>query len=121
MTGAELEQARQRTVVFITSETLGQGDDTLGAKLMFNFLSTLPELEGELWRILLVNGGVKLAAGDSPVLNKLKGLAGSGVKVLVCGTCLEYFGLMEQKEVGETTNMLDVVTSLQLATKVIQI
>jgi selenium metabolism protein YedF len=118
---AELERARQRTVVFITSATLGQGDDSLGAKLMFNFLSTLPELEGDLWRIVLVNGGVKLAALDSPALDKLERLAGSGVSILVCGTCLEFFGLLDKKAVGETTNMLDVVTSLQLATKVIQI
>jgi hypothetical protein len=41
--------------------------------------------------------------------------------VLVCGTCLDHFGLLSQKAVGETTNMLDVVTSLQLATKVINV
>jgi hypothetical protein len=38
---------------------------------------------------------------------------------LVCGTCLNYYGLLEQKKVGETTNMLDIVTSLQVADKVI--
>ena len=31
------------------------------------------------------------------------------------------FGLLEKKAVGDTTNMLDVVTSLQIAGKVIQI
>jgi selenium metabolism protein YedF len=110
-----------RTTVLITAETLGKGDDELGGKLMFNFLGTLPELGAKLWRIVLVNGGVKLACEGHPCLEKLEALAASGVSVLVCGTCLGFFGLMEKKKVGETTNMLDVVTSLDVAGKVIQI
>jgi selenium metabolism protein YedF len=110
-----------KTAVFITGDTVGRGDAILGGKLMFNFIGTLPELGGALWRIILVNGGVKLAVAGSPVLEKLKELAAAGVSILVCGTCLDFFGILDQKEVGETTNMLDVVTSLDLADKVIQI
>lgn len=113
--------ATPQTVVFITADTVGRGDAELGAKLMGNFLGTLPELGEGLWRIILVNGGVKLAVTGSPVLETLKKLAASGVSILVCGTCLDFFGILEQKEIGETTNMLDVVTSLDLADKVIQI
>jgi selenium metabolism protein YedF len=113
--------AEPKTAVFITADTVGRGDPELGGKLMINFISTLPELGEGLWRIILVNGGVKLAVSGSPVLEKLKALAASGVSILVCGTCLDFFGLLEHKEVGETTNMLDVVTSLDLADKVIQI
>ena len=43
----------------------------------------------------------------------------SGVRLLVCGTCLNHFQLLEAKQVGETTNMLDIVTAMQLADKVI--
>lgn len=110
-----------KTVAFITRETLGSGDDELGGKLMLNFLATLPELGNGLWRIVLVNGGVKLATEGHPCLEKLTALAASGVSILVCGTCLGFFGIMEKKRVGETTNMLDVVTSLAAAGKVIQI
>ena len=110
-----------RTAVFITADTVGRGDPELGAKLMVNFVNTLPELGEGLWRIILVNGGVKLAVAGSPVLAKLKELADAGVSILVCGTCLDFFGILDKKEVGETTNMLDVVTSLDLADKVIQI
>jgi hypothetical protein len=39
----------------------------------------------------------------------------------VCGTCLNHFNLIERKQVGETTNMLDIVTAMQLADKVINI
>jgi len=110
-----------KTAVFITADTVGRGDPELGAKLMVNFVNTLPELGEGLWRIILVNGGVKLAVAGSPVLAKLKELAAAGVSILVCGTCLDFFGILDKKEVGETTNMLDVVTSLALADKVIQI
>lgn len=40
--------------------------------------------------------------------------------MLVCGTCLAHYGLLEAKAVGETSNMLDIVTSLDLADKIIR-
>ncbi|MEJ5242792.1 MAG: sulfurtransferase-like selenium metabolism protein YedF [Desulfomicrobiaceae bacterium] len=113
--------AAPKHVVFLTTDRIGQGSDELGAKLMFNFLSTLPEMGASLWRIVLVNGGVRLATSSSPTLDILRRLEQSGVEILVCGTCLEFFGLLGAKEVGQTTNMLDVVTSLQVADKVISL
>lgn len=110
-----------RVAVLIASESIGAGSDELGGKLMLNFLATLPELGPNLWRVILVNGGVKLATTGHPCLEKLAALAANGVQVLVCGTCLTYFDLMEAKALGETTNMLDVVTSLHLAGKVIRV
>ena len=110
-----------QTVAFLTADTIGRGDDALGTKLMANFLATLPELGEKLWRIILVNGGVRLAVAGSPGLAQLKTLEQAGVSILVCGTCLDFFGLLDKKEVGQTTNMLDVVTSLDLADKIIQI
>jgi selenium metabolism protein YedF len=110
-----------RTVVFITADVIGRGDDTLGAKLMVNFIGTLPELGERLWRIVLVNGGVRLAVTGSPVIDKLRAMEQAGVSILVCGTCLDFYGILDKKEVGQTTNMLDVVTSLDLADKIVQI
>lgn len=115
---ADMEQSK--TLVLITTETLGRGDDELGARLMENFLLSLPELGPSLWRIVLLNGGVRLAATDGKCLETLKTLEKNGVSILVCGTCLNFFHLLEAKQVGETTNMMDVVTSLSLADKVIR-
>lgn len=109
-----------KTLVLITGENLGRGDNTLGAKLMENFLATLPELGTSLWRVVLLNGGVKLAAAPGKALDSLKALEAAGTDILVCGTCLSFYGLLEAKEVGETTNMLDVVSSLALADKIIR-
>lgn len=112
--------ARGKTLVLITTETLGRGDDTLGAKLMDNFLATLPELGDALWRIILLNGGVRLAARPGKALDSLKALEAAGVSILVCGTCLDFYQLLEKRAVGQTTNMLDVVSSLALADKIIR-
>ncbi|MCA1990321.1 MAG: sulfurtransferase-like selenium metabolism protein YedF [Desulfarculus sp.] len=110
-----------RTLVFVRSATLGRGDDALGAGLMKNFLLTLKEMGPSLWRILFLNGGVKLCCQGSDSLETLRELEAAGVSLLVCGTCLNHFGLLEQKQVGETTNMLDIVTSLQVADKVVTV
>lgn len=112
---------QRRIAVFINADRIGRGDDTLGAGLMKNFLLTLKEMDSELWRLVFVNSGVKLCVQGSESLDALRELEKSGVSILVCGTCLEFFKLMDQKQVGETTNMLDVVTSLQVADKVISI
>lgn len=108
-------------VVFVATDRIGHGDDELGARLMANFLATLPELGPALWRVILVNAGVRLTTADSPVLDALRRLEAEGVEILVCGTCLDFFGLLAAKAVGQTTTMLDVVTSLQVADKVISL
>lgn len=117
---APAPNAETKTLVFITTPTIGRGDEVLGTKLMGAFLSTLPEMGSRLWRIILLNGGVKLAAMPGPALDALRKLNEAGVSILVCGTCLAHYGLTEAKAVGETSNMLDIVTSLDLADKVIR-
>jgi selenium metabolism protein YedF len=115
------EGAHKKIMVMVSSDRMGRGDDELGAKLMFNFLKTLKEMGHELWRLVFVNNGVKLAVEGSEALPILKELEEDGVQILVCGTCLNHFKLLEKKKVGETTNMLDIVTAMQVSDKVINI
>jgi selenium metabolism protein YedF len=118
--GAGPESApAQKILVLIGTDRLGTGDDTLGRKLLVSFIGTLKEMGEELWCLVLLNAGVKLAIAGSEVLASLLELEQAGVMILVCGTCLNHFQLLEQKQVGETTNMLDIVTHMQLADKVI--
>lgn len=113
--------AAAKIMVLAGSNRLGSGDDFLGERLMVNFLGTLKEMGRELWTLVLLNAGVKLACTGSEVLAILQELETAGVQVLVCGTCLNHFKLLEQKQVGETTNMLDIVTQMQLADKVVSV
>ncbi len=110
-----------RIAVLVGSDRMGTGDDTLGQKLLINFIGTLKEMGPELWRLILLNGGVKLTVEGSESLPALQSLAKEGIYILVCGTCLDYFGLLDKKQVGETTNMLDIVTAMQMADKVISV
>jgi selenium metabolism protein YedF len=108
-------------MVMCATDRMGFGDDELGLKLMVNFLRTLKEMGPDLWRLVFVNNGVKLTIDGSEVLADLKAYEAAGLKILVCGTGLTHFKLLERKQVGETTNMLDIVTAAQLADKVISI
>ncbi|MBU1611483.1 MAG: sulfurtransferase-like selenium metabolism protein YedF [Proteobacteria bacterium] len=118
---SEADDREERIVVFLSQDKIGSGDGELGEKLMQNFLLTLPELGSSLWRIILVNSAIYLSTDEHPCLDSLVRLAENGVEILVCGTCLDFFGQLEAKRVGETTNMLDVVMSFSMASKTIQL
>jgi selenium metabolism protein YedF len=118
---AQPVEAHQKIMVMCASDRMGYGDDDLGRKLMVNYIRTLAEMGPELWRLVFVNNGVKLTIDGSEVLADLQAYAEKGLEILVCGTCLDYFDLMTKKQVGETTNMLDIVTATQLADKVINL
>jgi selenium metabolism protein YedF len=118
---SEAEARQTKIMIMIATDRIGYGDDELGLKLMVSFIRTLKEMGPDLWRLVFVNNGVNLAIQSSEVLVDLKELEDSGLQILVCGTCLTHFHLLEQKRVGETTNMLDIVTAMQLADKVINI
>ena len=117
----ETETEQKKIMVMVTTDRLGHGDDELGAKLMAAFLKTLKEMGDELWRLVFLNNGIKLTVEGSEMLPSLKELQEDGISILVCGTCLDHFNLLEKKQVGETTNMLDIVTAMQLADKVVNI
>jgi len=112
---------KKKIMVMIATDRMGYGDDELGRKLMVNFIKTLKEMGDELWRLVFVNNGVKLTTEGSEILPVLKEYKEKGLHILVCGTCLTHFDLLDKKQVGETTNMLDIVTAMQLADKVINI
>jgi len=114
-------EVRPKILVLVTSPQLGRGDDVLGDKLMVNYLKTLKEMGDDLWQLIFVNSGVKLTIDSSPVLAELVEYENNGVIILACGTCLEHFHLTAFKKVGTTTNMLDIVTAMQLADKVLTV
>ena len=111
----------KKTVVILAADHVGKGDEDLGRSIVASFIKTVKEMGDELWRLILVNGGVKLAVEGAESLPRLRELEAEGVEVLVCGGCLQTFGLFEKRGVGETTNMVDIVTSMQVADKVISL
>jgi selenium metabolism protein YedF len=98
----------QGTTVLITGAGIGRGDEQLGALLMRGFLYTLTEAEPTARRVVLMNGGVRLAVAGSEALVNLRRLEARGVEILACGTCLEFHQLREQLAVGRITNLYEI-------------
>jgi intracellular sulfur oxidation DsrE/DsrF family protein len=94
---------------WIVSDSIGSGDEELGSLLMRNFLYSLARAEAKPARVLLSNGGVRLACEGSESLDDLRLLIESGVVVKACGTCLDVLGLKGLLAVGEIGDMAGLV------------
>lgn len=109
------------TVIMISENRFGRGDEQLGELLIRNFIFTLTKREPLPSTIILVNSGVKLSVSGSPVLEELQQLAGQGVKILSCGTCLDYYKLTGKLAIGEVTNMYDLTDIITAAARTISL
>lgn len=107
------------TVVFFPANTIGRGDDELGYILMRSIIYSLTEVEPKPATIIFMNSGVKLTVEGSESLEDLWKLQEQGVDILVCGTCLDYFGLKEKLVVGEISNAYTITETLLGAGKII--
>ena len=108
-------------VVLISSDTVGRGSEELGEILMRAFMHTFTEVEPTPQTMIFMNSGVKLATENSIVLEDLQALAGEGVQILVCGTCLDYFKLKDKVAVGEVSNAYTILETLLQAGKVVRL
>lgn len=107
--------------VFVGRDIIGDGDRELGTNLMRMFFYTLTQSEDKPGAVLFMNAGVKLPTLDEQVVEHLKALSDAGTEILVCGTCLNFYGLSDQLKVGTVSNMYDIVTRMQKAAKVISL
>ena len=115
-----IPDARGDLVVAVDSAHMGRGSEELGATLMKGFLFAVGQLPRLPSTVLFYNGGASLSCEGSAALESLKSLEARGVKILTCGTCLDYYGLTSKLAVGEVTNMYTIVETLAGAGKVIK-
>ena len=108
------------TAVFIGKDHVGEGDPTLGRNLMKMAIYTLAESDDVPSSVLFMNSGVQLVAGEEPqVVESCNKLIERGCEILVCGTCLNFYGITDKLEVGEVSNMYDILSRMQEAGKTI--
>ena len=107
-------------VVILSDNHMGRGDDVLGDVLIRSFIHTLLQLNPLPDTIICYNAGVKLAMKDSAVLDDLQQLGQAGVDILVCGTCVNYFGLAGQVAAGHISNMYDIAETMAGATRLLR-
>lgn len=55
----------------------------------------------------------------SPILEQLRALEAKGVRLIVCSTCLEHYGLTDKVQVGIVGAMTDIIEAQVKASKVI--
>lgn len=108
------------TVVLVSSEFFGTGDEALGRILTRAFIKTLGELDPLPAKVIFVNSGVRLTTEGSELISDLVALAGRGVEVVSCGTCLDFYKLKESLRVGTVTNMYDIASSLCAAERIVR-
>lgn len=109
----------ENTVVVYKSNHMGHGDDDLGSVLVKGSMFAFTQLPNPPKTFIFYNSGVKLVCKGSDNIEDLKSLAAAGVKIFACGTCLNHYGLQDDLEIGDVTNMYDIIEMLNNAGKVL--
>ncbi len=103
---------RGNYIVVVRSHIMGNGDDELGALLMRSCINSLIELEELPSALILYNSGVLLASGECDTSLSLNMLEEKGVKIVLCGACVDFFGIKDHIVAGRIGNMLQINTML---------
>ena len=107
-------------VAVLSANTMGNGEEQLGKILMKSFIFALTKQDQLPEIILCYNSGASLTCEDSDSLEDLKSLEAEGVKILSCGTCLDFYGLKEKLAVGGITNMYEIVEIMESAGTIVR-
>jgi len=109
------------TVIIVNGNGMGRADVELAHKLMKTYLGVLETGGQRPGAILFYAEGVKLTVKGSPVLEELAALAELGVALVVCTTCLNYFGIYDDLAVGRAEGMKEIVDWQGRAGKVVTV
>lgn len=118
---SEVDSAREagkRVIFLVPSNVIGRGDDKLGEVLLKAFLKTLLDVPTPQ-KVIFLNTGVKLTVAGASTVEAIKEIEAGGAEILVCGTCLDFFGIKDKLAVGRVSNFFEITESLMEADKVI--
>ncbi len=107
------------TIIQITNNGMGKGDETLQLTLLGKYLEILSQHNDVPNAICFYTEGVKLVCEGSPVIEQLHVLEAKGVRLIVCSTCLNYYDLTGKLEIGIVGGMPDIIEAQLKAEKVI--
>jgi len=114
--------AEKSIVVVFKTDGMGITDQQpLKEKLAKTFLTLTNQMDSLPEVICFYTDGVKLACEGSPVLDELAALEERGVRLILCQTCLNAFGLIDQVRIGIVGGMGDIITAMWQADNVIMI
>ena len=87
---------------------------------MKGFLSTLLELKATPTEIICYNSAVTLALKSSDTAATLQQISERGIKITLCGTCVDFYNLRDDLAVGQISNMLYIAERLSSGVRIIQ-
>jgi hypothetical protein len=109
------------TVLLITRFGMGDAEPALQQKLIITYFKLLDENDILPAVICFYTNGVRLVVEGSPVIDSLKSLEAKGVRLILCSTCLTYYNLTDQVQVGIIGGMTDILEAQRRAAKVISL
>jgi len=109
------------TVLLLTRNGMGDAEPELQLKLITTYFKLLDENNLLPAVICFYADGVKLVVEGSPVIASLKALEAKGVRLILCSTCLSYYHLIENVQVGIVGGMTDIIEAQRRAGKVISL
>jgi selenium metabolism protein YedF len=109
------------TIILVTNNGMGKADLALQHKLITKYFELLIQNDNLPNAVCFYTEGVKLTVTGSPVLEQLKALEAKGVRLIICSTCLDFYGLSDQIQVGIVGGMSDIIEAQTKASKVITI
>ena len=83
-------------------------------------VNTIKEVTPLPTAIIFYNSGILLAIDGSPLIDGLKELESSGVSIMVCGTCVNYYDKKDLVKVGTISNMYTILETMSAAATVIK-
>ena len=106
------------SIVVISSDKMGDGDEKFGHTLLKGFIYALSEGAKVPDAVIFYNRGAFFTDEGSECLGDLRILEGKGAEILTCGACVDFYGL--RVGVGEITNMYVIAERLMAARKVVR-
>jgi sulfur relay (sulfurtransferase) complex TusBCD TusD component (DsrE family) len=107
------------TVIVVTNNGMGNADEKLQLALLTKYFDLLLQNDPLPAAICFYTEGVKLVCDGSPVIEQLEKLESNQVRLIICSTCLHYFGLTEKVKIGIVGGMGDIIEAQTKADKVI--
>jgi len=111
----------KKLVILIGSDALGNGEPELGKALMKSFIYSLTELDTAPMTAIFINRGAYLTAVGSNAAADIRILENKGTEVLTCGTCLNYYGLVDSLAAGSIADMFGIVERMAAADSIISL
>lgn len=111
--------SRGGVVYLFDSDFVGTNRD-LGKVLTNGFLNASLSLSPPADAVVLISNGVRLATQGSYALEVLEKVAQAGTRVLICGTCVDFFKIRDKVQIGTISNALEILECLTGAEKLVK-